>query len=83
MALKEEKVSVTSGKKKSSVRKETVAVSGTRPTIVHKNRNTVPPHLPRNPFHEVDVCRRKVSKAKVTMVSFSDNRAARDCVHKR
>ena len=83
MALKEEKVSVTSGKKKSSVRKETNAVSGTRPTIVHKNQNTVPPHLPSHPFHEVEVCRRKVSKAKVTMVSFSDNRAARDCVHKR
>ena len=33
MALKEEKESVTSGKKKTSGRKETVAVSGVRVTI--------------------------------------------------
>ena len=45
MALKEEKVLVTSGKKKTSVRKETHAVSGMRVTIVHKNQNTMPPHL--------------------------------------
>ena len=37
MALKEEKVLVTSGKKKASVRKETSAVSGMRVTIVPKN----------------------------------------------
>ena len=36
MALKEEKVFVTSGKKKASVRKETDAVSVTRPKIVYK-----------------------------------------------
>ena len=36
MALKEEKLFVTSGKKKSSVRKETNAVSGMRITIVRK-----------------------------------------------
>ena len=40
LALKEEKVSVTSGKKKASVRKETVAVSDTMPKIVRKNQNT-------------------------------------------
>ena len=45
MALKEEKVSVTSGKKKGSVRKETDAVSVTKPKIVRKNQNTLPPHL--------------------------------------
>ena len=40
-----EKVSVTSGKKKTSFRKETVAVSATKPKIVRKNQNTLPPHL--------------------------------------
>ena len=45
MALKEEKVFVTSGKKKASVRKETNAVSGMRVTIVRKNQNPKPPHL--------------------------------------
>ena len=76
MALKEEMVLVTSGKKKASVRQETSAVSGMRATIVPKNQNTLPPHLPSHPSHEVEVCRRKeVSKANVTMVQFSDNRA--------
>ena len=46
MALKEEKVSVTSGKKKTSFRKETAAVSSTKPNIVRKNHNTLPPYLP-------------------------------------
>ena len=74
--LKEEKVPVTRGKKKANFRRETSAVSGMRVTIVHKNQNTMPPHLPRHPCHEVEVCRRKeVSKAKVTMVPFFDNRA--------
>ena len=36
MAIKEEKVYVTSGRKKGSVRKETTAVSGMRVTIVQK-----------------------------------------------
>ena len=40
-----QKVSVTSGKKKTSFRKETVAVSATKPMIVRKNQNTLPPHL--------------------------------------
>ena len=76
MALKEEKVLVKVESKRSSVRKEINAVSGTRVTIVPRNQNTLPPHLPSHPSHEVEVCRRKeVSKAKVTMVSFSDNRA--------
>ena len=76
MALKEEKVPVTSGKKKASVRKKTNAVSGMRVTIVHKNQTTMPPRLLSHPCHEVEVCRRKeVSSEKVTMVPFSDNRA--------
>ena len=35
----------------------------------------MPPHLPSHQCHEVEVCRRKVSKAEVTMVPFFDNRA--------
>ena len=50
LAMKEEKVFVTSGKKKASVRKETVAVSATTPKIVRKNQNTLPPHIPSQPF---------------------------------
>ena len=57
MALKEEKVFVTSGKKKASVRMETVAVSGTKPKIVYKNQNTLPPRLLSKPYHEIEVCR--------------------------
>ena len=61
----EEKVSVTSGKKKASVRKETVAISATKPKIVRKNPNTLPPHRLSQPHHEVEVCRRReVSEAK-------------------
>ena len=72
----EEKVFVTSGNKKASVRKETLAVSGTRPKIVRKNQNALPPHLLSQPYHEVEVCRgREVSEAKVTMGPFFDNRA--------
>ena len=75
-ALKEEKVSVTTGKRKASDRKETVAVSATTPKIVRKNQNTLPPHLPSQPYHEVEVCRgSEVSVAKVTMGPFFDNRA--------
>ena len=76
MALKEEKVPVTSGKKKARIRKETNEVSGMRVTIVHKNQTTMPPHLPSPRCHEVKMCRGKeVSEAKVTMVPFFDNRA--------
>ena len=76
-ALKEERVLVTGGMKLASVRKETNAVSGMRVTIVRKNQNnTLPPHLPSHPSHEVEVCRgREVSEAKVTVVPFFDNRA--------
>ena len=66
----------TSGKKKASVRKETVPVSVTRPKIVRENQNTLPPHLVSYPYHEFEVCRgREVSEAKVTMGPFFDNRA--------
>ena len=76
LALKEEEVSGNSGQKKTSVRKETVAVSATIPKIVRKNQNTLPPHFPSQPFHEVEVCRgREVSEAKVTVDPFFDNRA--------
>ena len=45
MALKEEKVPVTNGKKKANVRKETNAVSSMRVTIVQKNRHQMLAHL--------------------------------------
>ena len=88
LVLKEERMSVTSGKKKASVRKETIAVSVTIHKIVRKNQNTLPPHLPCQPFHEAEVCRRReVSEAKVTMDPFFDNRVdviwrvpARECL---
>ena len=71
-----EKVPVTRRNKKASVRKETDAVSVTKPKIVHKNQNTLPLHLLSQPYHEVEVCRgREVSEAKVTMVPLFDNRA--------
>ena len=74
--LTEEKVSVTSGKKKASVRKETVAVSATKPKIVRKSQNTLPPHFLSQTHHEVEVCRgRGVSEGKVTMGPFFDNRS--------
>ena len=57
-----------------SVRMETFAVSGTRPKIVRKNQNTLPPRLLSQPYHEVEVCRgREVSEAKVIMGPFFDN----------
>ena len=62
-------------RKKAIVRKETVAVSATKPKTVRKNQNTLPPHLPSQLFHEVEVCqRREASEAKVTMDQFFDNR---------
>ena len=74
--LKEEKVSVTSGKTNASVRKETTADSATIPKTVRKNQNTPPLHFLSQPHHEVEVCRgREVSEAKVTMGPFFDNRA--------
>ena len=69
MAWKEEKVLVSSGKRKACVRKETNAPSGKGVTIVHKNQNTTPPHFLSHPSHEAEVCRGKeVSVANVTMV---------------
>ena len=62
-------------RKKASVRRETSAVSSIRVTIVPINQTTMPPHLLGHQ-REVEVCRGKeVSKAKVTMVPFFDNRA--------
>ena len=48
-----------------------------RVTIVHnKNRTRKPPHLPSHQWHVVEVCRGKeVSRGKVILVSFFDNRA--------
>ena len=64
VALEEEKVLVTSGKKKASVQ-ETDAVSVTKPKIAHKNQNTLPPRFLSQPYHEVEVCRgREASEAK-------------------
>ena len=59
VALKEEKVHATCGKKKANVRRETSAVSGMRVTIVHKHRHRKPPHLLSHQWHEVEVCRGK------------------------
>ena len=76
LALKEEKVPVTSGKKNASVRKETVAVSATIFNVVRKNQNTLPPRFLSQPHHEVEVSRgREVPEAKVTMGPFFDKRA--------
>ena len=73
--MKEDKVSVTRGNKKASVRKVTVAVSATRPKIVRKNQNTLPPHLSSQPFHEEELCQTgEASEAKITMDPFFDNR---------
>ena len=52
--MKEDKVPVTSGKKKACVRKETNAVSGMRVTIVHKNQN-----VSRHTFRALGVTRSK------------------------
>ena len=69
--MKEGEGICTSGKKKASVRKETDAASVTRPKIVHKNQNTLPPRFLSHPSHEVEVRRgREVSEAKVTMGPF-------------
>ena len=73
--MKEEKVFATRGKKKASVRMETDADSATTPKTVRKNQNTLPPRLPSQPIHEVEVCRgREASETKVTMGPFFDNR---------
>ena len=60
VVLKEEKVFVTSGKKKSSVRIETSVVSRMRVTIV-QSRYQKPHHTLSHKLqkHEVEVCREK------------------------
>ena len=77
--LTEEKVLfVTSAKQKASVRKgRPLQFPPRNPRLCAKPRtNTLPPHLPSQPFHEVEVCRgREVSEAKVTMDLLLDNRA--------
>ena len=76
MALKEEKVYVTTEKEKGSVRRETSAVSGMRVTIVHKNQNRS-----RHIFQTILLTRsmcveeKKYPRAKVILVSFFDNSA--------
>ena len=56
MVFKEEKVFVTSGKKKASVLKKTNAVSSIEVMIGRKSQNAKPPHLLSQPYHEVEVC---------------------------
>ena len=58
VALKEEKVSVTSGRKKASVRKETDAVSATKPKIVRKK----PEHTAATPSEPTVSRGRSVSR---------------------
>ena len=76
MALKEEKVSVTSGQKKASVRKETDAVSAMRVTIVQSRYQK--PHHPLShdlQKHEVEVCREKeIPEAEASLRSSIDHR---------
>ena len=73
MALKEEKVFATSGKKKASVRRETNVVPGMRVTIVHNKNQNPNAATPSEPTASRG---RSVSrKAKVTPVPFFDSRA--------
>ena len=56
-ALKEAKISVTCGKKKSpGVRKETDAVPSRIPRSCTEYQNTLPPRFLNQPYHEVE-CR--------------------------
>ena len=76
MVLKEEKVFVTGGKKKGSVRRETNAVSGMRVTIV-RNRHRKPNHPLSNNLqkHEVEMCREKeMPEAEASLRSSIDSR---------
>ena len=80
MALKEDKVNATIGKKKDTVREETSAVSGTRVTIVQRNRHRKPLHPLSHQLHEVDVCREKeASHAEVRLAEFFTNCADTFC----
>ena len=70
MALKEDKVYVTSGRKKAIVRRETSAVSGMRVMIVHQKRHRKPLHPLSHQLHEVEVRREKRSvRARSHLVS--------------
>ena len=75
MVLKEEKVLVTSGKKRGSVREETNAVSGTSVVIV-QNRHQKPLHPLSHQHQEVELRREKIaSEAKASLGSPTDSRA--------
>ena len=76
MVLKKEKVFVTSGKKKSNVRRETNVVSGMRVTIV-QNRHQRPHHplIHNLQKHKVEVCREKETpEAEASLRSSIDRR---------
>ena len=76
MVLKEEKLFVTSGKKKARIRKETNAVSGMRVTIMQQNLHQKPLHLLSHQHQEVAVRREKgASEAEVRLAELFDNRA--------
>ena len=77
VALKEEKVHVTSGKKKASIRKVTGAVSVMRVMIiVHQNRQQKPLHPLSHQWHEEEARREKeASEAGVRLAEFFDSRA--------
>ena len=81
MVLKEEKVFVTSGKKKGSVRRETNVLSGIRVTTV-QNRNQRPHHpLSHNlQKHEVEVCPEKETpEGEASLRSLTDSSANTSC----
>ena len=75
MALKEEKVFVTSGQKKRSVRRETNVVSGT--TVMNvQNRHRKPVHLLSHQHQEVEVRQEKETiEAKARLGRPIDSRA--------
>ena len=75
VALKEEKVFVTSVKEKASVRRETNVVSGMRVMIV-QNRHQKPHPPLSHQWHELEARREKEgSWAEVRLAEFFDNRA--------
>ena len=76
MALREEKVYVTSGKIKANVGEETNAVSDTRVMIVHQNRHRKPLHPLSHQHQEVEMRREKgASEAEDSLGSPTDSRA--------
>ena len=80
MALREEKVCVTSGKIKASVRRETNAVSSMRVTIVHQNRHRKPLHPLSHQHQEVEVRREKrATEAGVRLGRPVDSRGNTSC----